>query len=85
MKLLNKDKIKNIRLTYYVDSKKVKQSTLTLINRRITNLLTSLNWDKWSRIELVVRYMVGNNSMTLRNKSEAMWANKVFVKEYGQS
>jgi hypothetical protein len=78
----NPDKIKNIRLVYYKGGKQVKQSTLTLINRRITNILASLNWGKWSRVELTVRYGVGENAMTLTNKDEAMWANTCFIKEY---
>jgi len=78
----NNDKIKNIRLVYYQGSKKVKQTTRTAINRKISFLSASLNWHKWSRIEISVRYTVGDNSMSLYNKSDAMWALKTFIKEY---
>jgi hypothetical protein len=77
------DKIKNIRLVYYKGSNKVKQTTVKKLGRKITNLLASLNWEKYSRIELLVRYAVGDNSMTLKNKEDAMWANQSFIKEYG--
>ena len=76
------DKIKNIRLVYYIGSRKVKQTTVKKLGRKITNLLASLNWGKWSRVELTVRYGVGENSMTLTNKDEAMWALTAFIKEY---
>lgn len=81
--IVNGDKIKNIRLIYYNKSGKVKQTTIKKLGRKITNLLASLNWKKWTRIELTVRYAIGENSMTLTNKSEAMWANQAFIKEYG--
>lgn len=79
----NNDKIKNIKLVYYIGSKKIKQTTVKKLGRKITNLLASLNWKKYSRIEITVRYGVGDNSMTLKNKSDAMWANLAFIKEYG--
>ena len=76
------DEIKNIKLVYYIGSKKVKQTTVKKLGRKITNLLASLNWKKWSRVELTVRYGVGENAMTLTNKDKAIWANEAFIKEY---
>jgi len=78
----NDNNIKNIQLIFYQGSKKVRQTTVKKLGRKITNLLASLNWKKWSRIELTVRYGVGENAMALHNKSEADWANQVFIKEY---
>jgi hypothetical protein len=76
------DKIRNIKLVYYKGSKRFKTSTIRTINRKISFLLASLNWGKWSRIEITVRYAIGTNSMTLKNKSDAMWCLTAFVKEY---
>lgn len=81
--MVNEDKIKNIRLIYYKGSHKVKQTTVKKLGRKITNLLASLNWKKWSRIELTVRYVRGENSMALHGKEDALWANQAFIKEYG--
>ncbi len=78
-----KDKIKNIQLVFYIGSKKIRQTTVKKLGRKITNLLASLNWKKWTRIELTVRYGVGENAMSLHNEDEAKWANQVFIKEYG--
>ena len=75
------DKIKNIKLVYYIGSKKDKQTTVKKLGRKITNLLASLNFKKYSRIEITVRYGVGENSMTLTNKDEAMEALQAFIKE----
>lgn len=79
---INPDKVKNIKLIYYVGSKKVKQTTVKKLGRKIYNLLASLNWKKWTKVELTVRYTVGENSMTLTNKNEAMWSLQNFIKEY---
>ena len=77
------DKVKNISLYYFKRGKQVKQHTLRRFGRKIYRLVRLLNFKKWSKVEIVVRYQVGYNSMTLMNKSDAEWCINAFIKEYG--
>jgi hypothetical protein len=33
-------------------------------------------------VEITVRYIKGENAMTLKNREDAMWAYQAFIKEY---
>jgi hypothetical protein len=79
---LREDAIKNIQFIYYKDGKQAKQTTRKKLGRRITNLLASLNFDKYSPIKINVRYIKGENSMTMKSDEDARWALQCFIKEY---
>jgi len=76
------DTIKNVRLIYFRDHKRSKQITVKKVGRRIANLLASIDWDKFSSVEIMVRYGVGENAMTLLSDSDARWALQCFIREY---
>ena len=83
-KLLAEDQIKNIQLVFYKDGKQVKQTTKKKLGRKITNVLASLNFNKYSPIKITVRYAKGDNSMTMLSNEDARWALQCFVKEYSK-
>lgn len=81
----NSDKIKNISLYWYKNGKQTKQRTYSKLKRKFTRLLASLNFKNlkiYDKIEIVVRYKKGDNSMTLKNKEDVEWCYQSFIQEY---